>query len=61
MFIKNSSICYAYKHQCFSDLMEMQHIMYIVLRGKGEGNIPQLQIFETWPEFLTDGVVYVNE
>ena len=59
MFIKNSSICNAYKHQCFSDLMEMQHIMCIALRG--EGNIPQLQIFETWAEFLTDEVVHINK
>ena len=39
VFIKNSSIC---KHQCFSDLMEMQHIMCIVLRGKGEGDLQDL-------------------
>ena len=43
VFIKNSSI---YKHQCFSDLMEMQHIMCIVLRGEGEWDLSNPQIYQ---------------
>ena len=37
VFVKNCSIYNEYEYQCFSDLMEMQHIMCIVLRGGGGG------------------------